>query len=127
MLVGVSNRPSAYNPVSNYDKAIAKKNEVLNSMLDQKYITKKEYDAAKKEAPQIVEKTDNTDADNYMVSYAIHCATLELMKQAGFQFKYNFDSQSEYKNFQFLFYRFDKSINISVVFQCFRAGSQWRL
>ena len=41
MLVGVSNRPSAYNPVSNYDKAIAKKNEVLNSMLDQKYITKK--------------------------------------------------------------------------------------
>ena len=100
MLVGVSNRPSAYNPVSNYDKAIAKKNEVLNSMLDQKYITKKEYDAAKKEAPQIVEKTDNTDADNYMVSYAIHCATLELMKQAGFQFKYNFDSQSEYKNYK---------------------------
>ena len=38
MLVGVSNRPSAYNPVSNYDKAIAKKNEVLNSMLDQKYM-----------------------------------------------------------------------------------------
>lgn len=42
MLVGVSNRPSAYNPVSNYDKAITKKNEVLNSMLVQNYITKKD-------------------------------------------------------------------------------------
>ena len=100
MLVGVSNRPSAYNPVSNYDKAITKKNEVLNSMLVQNYITKKEYDAAKKESPKIIEKTDNTDADNYMVSYALHCATLEMMKQDGFLFKYYFDSQKEYKEYR---------------------------
>lgn len=100
MLVGVSNRPSAYNPVSNYDKAITKKNEVLNSMLVQNYITKKEYDAAKKESPKIIEKTDNTDADNYMVSYALHCATLEMMKQNGFSFKYYFDSQKEYKEYR---------------------------
>ena len=69
-------------------------------MLVQNYITKKEYDAAKKESPKIIEKTDNTDADNYMVSYALHCATLEMMKQDGFLFKYYFDSQKEYKEYR---------------------------
>lgn len=100
MLVGVSNRPSAYNPVTSYDKAIAKKNEVLSSMLKQGYITEKEYKQAKKETPKIVEKTDNTDADNYMVSYAIHCATLELMKQDGFDFQYDFSSQKKYEQYK---------------------------
>lgn len=100
MLVGVSNRPSAYNPVTSYDKAIAKKNEVLSSMFSQGYITEKEYKKAKKEQPKIVEKTDNTDNDNYMVSYAIHCATLELMKQDGFEFQYDFTSQKSYEKYK---------------------------
>lgn len=66
MLVGVSNRPSAYNPVSNYDKAIAKKNEVLNSMLDQKYITKKE-EAAKSE--ELAEETLKSDKEEVVQWY----------------------------------------------------------
>lgn len=100
MLVGVSNRPNDYNPVADYQKALHKKNEVLANMLDQGFISKSEFDSAEQDKPKVVEKKDNTDNDNYMVSYAVHCATLQLMEQNGFQFQYDFPSQKSYKSYR---------------------------
>lgn len=100
MLVGVSNLPNVYNPVVSYEKATTKKESVLNSMLSEGYITKEEYDQAMGEDPEIVEKTDNTDKDNYMVSYAVHCATLELMQEQGFELKYSFTGEKEYEAYK---------------------------
>jgi len=96
LLVGISNRPSAYDPVKNPDAAKKKRNEVLNSMYVCKDITGdelKEYQA--KDLSLAVTK-EAASPENYQTSYAIHCAALELMKNDGFQFEYSFEKQDAY-------------------------------
>ena len=99
MIVGTSNRPNDYNPADSYKNATRKKEEVLKNMLSEGYIMQEEYNLAIKENPEVVAQPDDTDNDNYMVSYAVHCATLRLMERQGFQFKYGFSSGKEYKKY----------------------------
>ena len=100
MIIGISNRPNDYNPLASYEKATAKKKSVLSSMFKEKYITKKEYTQAIKENPKVIAHSDNTDADNYMVSYALHCATLRLMEEQDFSFVYKFSSKKQYEQYK---------------------------
>ena len=46
MLIGISNAPTKYNPETNYELAICKRNQVLNTMYNQKIITEKQYNEA---------------------------------------------------------------------------------
>lgn len=100
MIVGTSNRPNDYNPAESYEKATKKKESVLENMKAEGYITQAEYEQAMKENPVVVEQEDPTDRDNYMVSYAVHCATLRLMEAQGFSFQYTFDSGEEYETYE---------------------------
>lgn len=96
MMAGISNSPNNYNPVADFKKATKKKNQILKLMLEQKMITKKDYDLAKKQEIVITQTSSSlVSADNYMSSYAIHCATLKLMELNGFQFEYLFDTEEE--------------------------------
>ncbi|MCD8109317.1 MAG: penicillin-binding protein [Clostridiales bacterium] len=96
MLVASSNSPSTCNPVVDYDGVTAKKNSVLADMLEEGYITQEEYDAAAAETPEVAQQSENVDADNYMISYAIHCAVVEVMEQDGFEFQYLFETADDY-------------------------------
>lgn len=49
LLAGLPNAPSAYNPISYPHRALARRNWVLHRMLDQEYITEKQYNTAIKE------------------------------------------------------------------------------
>lgn len=99
MLVGTSNSPNNYNPVADYELAMKKKKEVLGNMFECGYITQEEYDSAVLEEPDIVQKTEEVDADSYQITYAIHCAALELMKLDEFPYIYLFDSSEEYETY----------------------------
>ena len=101
MIAGISNSPNNYNPVTSIELATKKKNSILNKMFDQGMITEKDKKLAKKQEI-IVTKTarETVNSNNYMSSYAIHCATEELMKLDGFEFQYLFDSEDTYKNYQ---------------------------
>ena len=46
ILVGIPRNPSYYNPINNYDAAKKRQKEVLESMVKNKYITKKEMEEA---------------------------------------------------------------------------------
>lgn len=46
LLAGLPNAPSAYNPISNPDRALIRRNWVLGRMLDQSYITQAQYNEA---------------------------------------------------------------------------------
>lgn len=46
LLAGLPNAPSAYNPIAYPDRAVARRNWVLHRMLDQHYITAKQYEDA---------------------------------------------------------------------------------
>lgn len=100
MLVATSNSPNRYNPVKDYELCMTRKKFVLQNMLDQKDITQEEYDKAVAERPEIVRKTDNVTSENYMTTYAIYCADLILMENEGFDFKYTFKNEDEYKAYQ---------------------------
>lgn len=96
MLVGVSNLPNIYNPVTNYSAAMSQKKIVLNEMLEDGEITKAQEKEAENERPEIVKKSSNRPTSGYMTTYALHCATLKLMKHDLFQFRYKFSSQKDY-------------------------------
>lgn len=95
-LIGISNNPSAYNPVSNPDMALKKRKQVLGVMLADGAITQKEYDDACKYELELILKRDKRDKENYMTSYAIYCTALKYMEQNGFEFKYTFKTREEY-------------------------------
>lgn len=100
LLVGLSNNPSRYDPVTNYQASIQKRNRVLKHMLDAKVITKTQYDQAKNEKIEIAEYRKNAKPENYQTSFAIYQATLELMKKNGFEFQYTFqdkEDETQYK------------------------------
>ena len=96
VLVGISNSPSAYDPVLHPDAALKKRNEVLKSMLEVDMLTEKEYENATSHTLRIIQEQQEGTDDSYLTSYAIHCAALELMKQDDFEFQYTFSNKSDY-------------------------------
>lgn len=96
VLIGISNSPSSYDPVSHPDASKNKRDDVLKSMNEVGYLSNEDYEKAVSSPLKIVQKeTEGTD-ENYQSSYAIHCAALELMKMDGFEFQYTFDNKEDY-------------------------------
>lgn len=99
-LAGISNSPTAYNPVRHPDECKEKRNEVIRSMYEVGIISRVEFANAMEQPLNIVQETQEGTNENYQMSYAIHCATLELMKLEGFDFKYTFADKAEYDTYQ---------------------------
>lgn len=96
VLVGISNSPTAYDPVRNPEASREKRNSVLHSMYEVGYLTKEDYDSFSAQPLHIVqEEAEGTD-ERYQSSYAIHCAALELMGLDGFDFQYTFEDKDDY-------------------------------
>lgn len=95
MLCGISNSPNNYNPIASMKLAKEKQAQVLDNMLAQGYITEKQCKKAKEEEITIVGLDTSSSSENYMVSYAIDRAAIQLMKDNGFKFQYTFSTQEE--------------------------------
>lgn len=96
MIAGISNSPNRYNPEADEELAKQKAESVLNDMLEAGYITEDERtEALDYEYTFVGEHPDTMDESTYAATYAIYCATLELMKQDGFTFQYTFSSKKE--------------------------------
>lgn len=96
VLIGISNSPSAYDPVSHPDASKNKRDDVLKSMNEVGYLSNEDYEKAVSSPLKIVQKEIEGTDENYQSSYAIHCAALELMKMDGFEFQYTFDNKEDY-------------------------------
>lgn len=95
LLCGVSNSPSKYNPVASMELANDRKEKVLKNMLKNEAITQEEYEEAIAQPITLSLTTHEYENENYMTSFGIHCAVLELMKEDGFTFQYIFSSKEE--------------------------------
>lgn len=100
ILVATSQSPNNYNPVVDYELSMEKKNQVLSNMLEEGYITEAEFNSACEEEPEIVQQSENLVNNNYLTSYALHCGTLELMEDDGFQFIYTFENSDQYESYE---------------------------
>lgn len=100
MLAGVSNSPNNYNPVASMELATKKKNSILNKMQECGFLTEEECKKAKEQEITVTQtETSLLSSSNYMCSYAMHCAALKLMEQDGFEFRYLFDSEEDYEQY----------------------------
>ena len=99
VLVGISNSPSAYDPVRHPEASLKKRNDVLKSMQEVGYLTQAEYDTYSQIPLSIVQETMEGTDESYQTSYAIHCAALELMKLDGFQFQYLFADKNDFDSY----------------------------
>lgn len=100
MLVGVSNNGSYYNPRKNFEAVKERQEFVLGEMLEEGYITKEEYQTAKNEELNLVYHREQREKEDYLTSYAIHCAILSMMEKEGFEFKYLFDNEKDYSDYK---------------------------
>ncbi len=99
VLVGISNSPSAYDPVRHPEASLKKRNDVLKSMYEVEYLTKDEYETYTSMPLSIVQETMEGTDESYQTSYAIHCAALEMMKLDGFEFQYLFENKEDYTSY----------------------------
>lgn len=100
-LSAIPNNPTIYDPRTNKENTIKRRNKILKDMYEQDLIKKDQYEEAINEDINVkkAQKT-KTEKKNYVETYVIHCATKEIMKQKGFEFKYDFDSTSEKEKYQ---------------------------
>ena len=100
-LSAIPNNPTIYDPRTNKDNTIKRRNKILKDMYSQKLIQKDQYEEALNEDIKVKKaKKNRTEKKNYIETYVIHCATKEIMKQKGFEFKTDFDSNSEKEKYQ---------------------------
>ena len=101
ILAGVINNPTKYDPISNPENALHRRNRILDKMLEEKFISKEVHakETAKDLELNVLDRNrDNTIKDG-TVSYAIDCATEIMMSQNGFQFQYEFKSKEERRSY----------------------------
>lgn len=100
VLICLSNSPSRYDPVANPEKSLERRNEILAILKKEKVITKKEYNVAVKSSLKVLQIAEDGSNENYITSYAIHCASLALMEKEEFNFQYTFQNKKEYESYQ---------------------------
>lgn len=98
--VGMSNNASFYNPKTNLEGVINKRNFALGEMYEDGVITEEQYNEALAEELNFLYQREARVKENYQVSYAIYCATLNIMEKEGFKFKYLFEDEADYKNYK---------------------------
>lgn len=100
LLICLSNSPSSHNPVTHPKTAREKRDIVLLKMYEGGAITKKEYNKARKTKINVLQMTEKAASENYMISYAIHCAAISLMEKENFAFQYTYKNKSEYEEYK---------------------------
>lgn len=95
LLCGIPNSPSAYDPRKNLDRALLRRDKVINDMWEEGYITERQKEEALNEKIVIEERKIENKSD--YESYAVYCAVTYLMRESGFTFKYSFSSMSDFE------------------------------
>lgn len=87
-LCAIPNNPTKYNPLTNFENVIERRDKVLMQMKDEGFITLSEYKKALRK--EITLNVNFTDRKNYVESYTYYCAIRALMEQEGFVFQNRF-------------------------------------
>lgn len=97
LLAGITNNPTIFDPINNFDKANERKEIILDKMLELEVITEEQYNEAinQKIELKISDVTYDNSLVKYEESYAIDNVVEILMNKDGFNFKYIFKSEED--------------------------------
>ncbi|MDF2943007.1 MAG: hypothetical protein K0S01_1865 [Herbinix sp.] len=101
-LCAIPNNPNLYNPESNMDNTLKRRDRILEQMLDEDKITSAQYKEAKNETIEL--KQEKTDKKDYVETYAYNCAIKALMKNQGFEFRYQFEGKKDRDAYEDAYY-----------------------
>ena len=89
-LCAIPNNPTLYEPFENMENTLKRRDRILKQMYEQDVLTQSEYLLATSE--NVVLSPSEKVINNYEETFIRYCATLELMKLRGFEFKYRFSN-----------------------------------
>lgn len=92
-LLAIPNNPSLYDPLTNMENTLARRDRILKYMYDDQIISTSTYHLALEE-PIVLNQSYNTK-NVYVETYAYYCATRALMEMKGFPFLYKYDMGSD--------------------------------
>lgn len=96
-LCAIPNSPEYYNPYKYPDRAVKRRDKILNDMYGEGLISEDELNEALNET--IVIERPTYEFNDYISTYAIDCAIKYMMEASGFEFRYKFDNMDDYKNY----------------------------
>ncbi len=92
-LCAIPNNPTLYDPYLHFEDTLARRDSVMEQMVQDGKLEQEAYEAAKRE--QIVLCPQETKHNDYVETFAIFCATRALMEANGFPFCYSFTEDAE--------------------------------
>ncbi len=99
-LLAIPNSPTYYDPLTNYDNTIKRRNLILRNMREDGKISERDYENAVNEIIILDHPEDEVEKwNNYVDTYTYYCATRALMEANGFEFKQDFETEEEEKEY----------------------------
>lgn len=92
-LCAIPNNPTLYDPLVHQDNTIKRRDRILNQMRLDGIITDKTYSGATSEKIELHQT--RRKRNNFVETFTYYCATKELMRQQGFEFKNFFETEEE--------------------------------
>ena len=93
-LCSIPNNPTVYNPITNMENTLVRRDRVLKQMFEEEKITASEYNEAIDEKIKI-KKKKKKDKNNSVETYVHYSAIRALMSEKGFNFRNVFDSEDD--------------------------------
>lgn len=96
-ICAIPNNPEMYNPLTGSENTLKRRDRILKQLKENRVIDGAEYEEAL--AQTITLNPGEKIKNNYVETFVRYSATRELMKQDGFEFKYEFSSDSEKEDY----------------------------
>lgn len=93
-LCAIPNNPTLYNPLTNPENTLSRRNRILKHMLEDGKISQSKYQEAVTEK-MVLERPEAYAKQDYVETYTYYCATRTLMALDGFVFQYEFASEED--------------------------------
>lgn len=101
-LCAIPNNPTDYDPVTNFEYTMLRRDKVLVQMRDEGAISEEEYRQAV--AEEITLSRSKREIQDYAESYTYYCAIRALMAKEGFLFRNSFSDDADKENYEELYY-----------------------
>lgn len=98
-LCAIPNNPTLYDPVTNMENTLTRRDRILLNMEQDGKISEVDYANAIVEKI-VLERPASMQKNDYVETYAYYCATRALMEKEGFVFQYEFASGQEEEAYQ---------------------------
>ena len=101
-IAAIPNSPTRYNPLTNYDNTITRRNLILGKLLENNKISQEDYDTAVNTQIVLAQQPE-VSKNNSVETYARHCAIEGMMQANGFVFRTDFSSDDDYDQYKDLY------------------------